>query len=132
MRRNLNKTVAYFKNLLIHVYWVLETCAVVPSAVAEIRGLPDSKAPSAVEVEMGAQEFLKINTAQSKASCQCLSKNRRSNTEALQYKRQIQCNRITNDNQNINEINEKHVINYRSPQGPEDGRSQRSSMESRR
>ena len=61
MRRNLNKNVAYFKNLLIHACWVLATCAVVPSAVAEIRGLPDSKAPSAVEVEMGAQEFLKIN-----------------------------------------------------------------------
>ena len=61
MRRNLNKTVAYFKKLLIHACWVLATCAVVPSAVAEIRGLPDSKAPSAVEVEMGAQEFLKIN-----------------------------------------------------------------------
>jgi len=63
MRRNLNKTVAYFKNLLIHACWVLVTCAVVPNAVAEIRGLPDSKASTAVEVEMGAQEFLKINTA---------------------------------------------------------------------
>ena len=62
MRRNLNKTVAYFKNFLIDACWVLVTCAVVPSAVAEIRGLPDSKAPTAVEVEMGAQEFLKINT----------------------------------------------------------------------
>ena len=53
---------------------------------------------------------------------------RRSNTEALQYKRQIECNRITNDNQNINKTNEKHVKNYRSSRTPEDGRSLRSSI----
>ena len=53
---------------------------------------------------------------------------RRSNIEALQYKRQIECNRITNDNQNINKTNEKHPKNYLSSRTPEDGRSLRSSI----
>ena len=52
---------------------------------------------------------MKINPPQSEAPFQSLSMIRRSNTEALQYKRQIECNRITNDNQNINKTNEKHI-----------------------
>ena len=44
---------------------------------------------------------MKNNLSQSEASFQSLSTIRRSNTEALQYKRQIECNRITNDNQSI-------------------------------
>ena len=73
-------------------------------------------------------QFMKINLPQSEAPFQSLSMIRRSNTEALQYKRQIECNRITNDNQNINKTNEKHVKNYRSSRTPEDGRSLRSSI----
>ena len=71
---------------------------------------------------------MKINPAQSEAPFQSLSMIRRSNTEALQYKRQIECNRITNDNQNINKTNEKHVKDQKSSRGPEDGRSLRSSI----
>ena len=73
-------------------------------------------------------QFMKINPPKSEAPFQSLSMIRRSNTEALQYKRQIECNRITNHNQNINKTNEKHVKNYRSPRTPEDGRSLRSSI----
>ena len=73
-------------------------------------------------------QFMKINPPQSEAPFQSLSMIRRSNTEALQYKRQIECNRITNDNQNINKTNEKHIKNYRSSRTPEDGRSLRSSI----
>ena len=73
-------------------------------------------------------QFMKTNPPQSEAPFQSLSMIRRSNTEALQYKRQIECNRITNDNQNINKTNEKHVKNYRSSRTPEDGRSLRSSI----
>ena len=62
---------------------------------------------------------MKINPAQSEAPFQSLSMIRRSNTEALQYKRQIECNRITNDNQNISKTNEKHLKNYRSPRMPD-------------
>ena len=69
-----------------------------------------------------------INPPQSEAPFQSLSMIRRSNTKALQYKRQIECNRITNDNQNINKTNEKHVKNYWSSRTPEDGRSLRSSI----
>ena len=47
---------------------------------------------------------MKINLSQSETPFQSLSMIRRSNTEALQYKRQIECDRITNDNQNINKI----------------------------
>ena len=75
---------------------------------------------------------MKINPAQSEAPFQSLSMIRRSNTEALQYKRQIECNRITNDNQNINKTNEKRVQHHRSSRTPEDGRSMRSSMSNRR
>jgi len=71
---------------------------------------------------------MKINPPQSEAPFQSLSMIRRSNTEALQCKRQIECNRTTNDNQNINKTNEKHVKNYRSSRTPEDGRSLRSSI----
>ena len=71
---------------------------------------------------------MKINPAQSEAPFQSLSMIRRSNTKALQYKRQIEYNRITNDNQNINRTNEKHVKDHRSSWGPEDGRSLRSSI----
>ena len=53
---------------------------------------------------------------------------RRSNTEALQYKQQIECNGITHDNQNINERSEIDVKNHRSSRGPEDGRSLRSNI----
>ena len=45
---------------------------------------------------------MKINLSQSEAPFQSLSTIRRSNIEALQYKRSIERNRITNDNQNIN------------------------------
>ena len=55
---------------------------------------------------------MKINPAQSEAPFQSLSMIRRSNTEALQYKRQIECNKIINDDQNINKTTEKHVKNY--------------------
>ena len=71
---------------------------------------------------------MKINSAQSEAHFKSLSTIRRSNTEALQYKRQIECNRITNDNQKINKMNEKHVKNHRSSRTPQDGRSLRSSI----
>ena len=50
---------------------------------------------------------MKINLSQSGAPFQSLSMIRRSNTEALKYKRQIECNRITNDNEKINKTNEK-------------------------
>ena len=73
-------------------------------------------------------QFMKINPPQSEAPFQSLSMIRRSNTEALQYKRQIECNRITKDNQNINKTNKKDVKNYRSSRTPEDGRSLRSSI----
>ena len=57
-------------------------------------------------------QFMQIRLSQSEAPFQSLSMIRRSNTEALQYKRQIECNRITNDNQNINKTNEKHVKDH--------------------
>ena len=68
---------------------------------------------------------MKINLSQSKAPFQSRSMIGQSNTEALQYKRQIECNRITNDNQNINKTNEKHVKDHRSSRTAEDGRSLR-------
>ena len=73
-------------------------------------------------------QFLKINMPQSGTPFQSLSMIRRLNIEALQYKRQIECNRIINDNQNINKTNEKDVKNYRSSRTPEDGRSLRSNI----
>ena len=51
---------------------------------------------------------MKINVSQSEAPFQSLSTIRRSKTEALQYKQQIECNRIINDNHNINKTHEKH------------------------
>ena len=50
---------------------------------------------------------MKIDPLKYDAPFQSLSMIRRSNTEALQYKRQIECNRIANDNQHINKTNEK-------------------------
>ena len=55
---------------------------------------------------------MRINVPQSETPFQSLSMVQRSNTEALQYKRHIECNIITNDNQNINKTNKKHVKNY--------------------
>ena len=75
---------------------------------------------------------MKINSVLSYEAFQSLSIIRRSNTRALIHKEQFLCNRITNDNQNINKTNEKHVKNYRSSRTPEDGRSLRSSMSNRR
>ena len=71
---------------------------------------------------------MKINLSQSEIPFQSLAMIRRSNSEALQCKRQIECNRITNDDQNINKKNKKQIKNYRSSRTPEDGRSLRSSI----
>ena len=55
---------------------------------------------------------MKINLSLSDAPFQSFSMIQRSNTEALQHKRQIECNKIINDDQNINKTTEKHVKNY--------------------
>ena len=62
--------------------------------------------------------FLKTNLSQSKAPFQDTSNIWRSNMEALKYKELFECNRITNQNQNINKTNEKHVKKYRSLRTP--------------
>ena len=64
----------------------------------------------------------------SETSFYCVSSTRRSNTKALQHKESIECDRITNDNQNIEKTNKKHVQNYRSSRTPEDAQSLRSSI----
>ena len=75
---------------------------------------------------------MKINPPQAETPFQSLSIIRRANTEALQYKQQIECNRITDDNQKLNKTNEKYGKNYRTSRTPEDGRSLRSSIYDRR
>ena len=55
---------------------------------------------------------MKINPPQSETPFQSLSMIRRLNIEALEYKQQIECNKITNDKQKNDKTNEKHVKNY--------------------
>ena len=61
MKRNRNHTASDLKKALRYGCCLLLTYAVVPNATAEIRKLSDSKSTSLVEVEMVAQQFLKIN-----------------------------------------------------------------------